>query len=253
MNFFSVQNGPCDATVVFDGRSRECRKGLEAVMESRRNFSELWLVYAPSKRLGRKVCFASDTRETVFLSLPVNRTQLAVRDRDTFNKTGESTTHDSTYTGIQQLPWGACPKMHTEHKGTILGGSAPPVPNQKLFDTTMGLPLFWQERKSKPLWDQILKDLTASVIFDASPGSGQLARACLDQGLQYTGVAKNPEHAKWLNNILDRYAIALVSSSGSAFYDADLATLAKEHFQDVTDLIGQQDLSVDSEPQGDFD
>ena len=42
-----------------------------------------------------------------------------------------------------------------------------------------------------------------------------------------------------------------MSKSGSAFYDADLATLAKEHFQDVIDLMGQQDLSQDSAPLGD--
>ena len=251
LSFFSAQNGPHDATVVFDGRSRECRKQLETIMETRRHFSELWFVYASSKRLGRKVCFASDNRETAFLSLPVSRTQLAVQNRDTFNQTGDTTTHESSYTGIPQLPWGACPKLHTENKRAILG-TEPQVPSHKLYDTAMGLPLFWQERKSTVLWAQVLKDVMASSVFDASPGSGQLARACLNKGIQYSGVAKNTEHAKWLNNVLDRYAIAMVSTTGSAFYDADLATLAKEHFQDVTDLIGQQDLSPDSEPLADY-
>ena len=111
--------------------------------------------------------------------------------------------------------------------------------------------MFWGERKSERLYQQILKDLLATAVFDATPGSGQLARACLDKGIQYTGVAKNHQHARWLVNILDRYAIALVGKSGSAFYDADLATLAKEHFQDVTDLIGLQDLTQDSEPLSD--
>ena len=130
-------------------------------------------------------------------------------------------------------------------------GFDPCTPSHKLYDTTMGLPLFWGERKSEGLNTQILKDILATAVFDATPGSGQLARACLDKGIPYTGVAKNHQHAKWLINILDRYAIALVSKSGSAFYDADLATLAKEHFQDVIDLMGQQDLSQDSAPLGD--
>ena len=103
------------------------------------------------------------------------------------------------------------------------------------------------ERKSLALWSQILEDIRGGAVFDASPGSGQLARACLENGIAYTGVAKNHQHAKWLNNILDRCAIAVVGKSGSAFYDADLATLAKEHFQDVADLIGQQDLAADSD------
>ena len=130
-------------------------------------------------------------------------------------------------------------------------GFDPPVPSHKLYDTTMGAPLFWGERKSERLFQQILKDLMVTAVFDATPGSGQLARACLDKGIPYTGIAKNHQHAKWLINILDRYAIALVGKSGSAFYDADLATLAKEHFQDVTDLIGQQDLSEDCAPLSD--
>ena len=130
-------------------------------------------------------------------------------------------------------------------------GFDPCTPSHKLYDTTMGLPLFWGERKSERLYQQILKDLRVTAVFDATPGSGQLARACLDKGILYTGVAKNDQHAKWLTNILDRYAIALVGKSQSAFYDADLATLAKEHFQDVTEMIGQQDLSKDSEPLSD--
>ncbi len=92
-----------------------------------------------------------------------------------------------------------------------------------------------------------MKDIRGAAVFDASPGSGQLARACLENGIAYTGVAKNQQHANWLNNILDRVAIALVGKSASKFYDADLATLAKEPFQDVADLIGQQDKTRDSD------
>ena len=56
----------------------------------------------------------------------------------------------------------------------------PPTPSHKLYDTTMGLPLFWGERKSEGLYQQILKDLRVIAVFDATPGSGQLARACLE-------------------------------------------------------------------------
>ena len=220
-------------------------------MEGRRHFNELWVIFTPSPRLGRKVSFASDNKETLLVSLPLSRTQLEVQDRDVFNKLGEATTHDATYSGVKPLPWGACPKLHSGDKAAILG-SPPPAPSNKLFDTTMGLPLFWQERKSTELWGQILKDLRAKAVFDASPGSGQLARACLEQGIQYTGVAKNAQHAKWLNNILDRYALSTVAKNGTAFYDTDLATLVKEHFQDIADLIGQQDLTKDSTPQDDY-
>ena len=97
------------------------------------------------------------------------------------------------------------------------------------------------------MWAQILKDVRCGAVFGASPGSGQLARACLENRIVYTGVAENQQLANWLSNILDRLAIALVGQSGTAFYDVDLATLAKAHFQDVADLIGQQDQAADSE------
>ena len=89
LSFFSTQNGPFDVTMAFDGRSRSCRKAIEAVMEKRRHFCERWVVYAPTKRMGRKVCFASDNKETCGLSLPLARTQLTVRSRQGFNKVGE--------------------------------------------------------------------------------------------------------------------------------------------------------------------
>ena len=111
----------------------------------------------------------------------------------------------------------------------------------------MVMPLFWQERKPKTLWAQLLKDLRGKAVFDATPGSGQLARACLELGAGYTGVAKNQQHFKLLNSVLDRYAVALVGRSGLACYDADLAALAKEHFQDVNEMIDQQDLTADTE------
>ena len=78
LSFFSTQTG--SVTMAFDGRSRSCRKSIETVMEKQRHFCELWVVYAPTKRMGRKVCFASDN-ETCGLSLPLARTQLTVQSR----------------------------------------------------------------------------------------------------------------------------------------------------------------------------
>ena len=210
------------------------------------------MLYAPTKRLGRKVSFASDSKETCFLSLPCSRTQLALQRRQCFNTLGEATTHDATYIGVVPLPWGAAPKMHPGDKQAIMDGHPAaardvPVPNWKVYDSTMGLPLFWQERKPKTFWVQLLRDLRAKVVFDATPGSGQLARACLELGLAYTGVAKNQQHCKFLNSVLDRYAVVLVGQSGSACHDADLAALAKEHFQDVNEMVDQQDLTADTE------
>ena len=58
------------------------------------------MLYAPTKRLGRKVSFASDNKEACLLSRPLVRTQLALQSRDRFKKLGEATTHDTTYIGV---------------------------------------------------------------------------------------------------------------------------------------------------------
>ena len=133
------------------------------------------MLYAPTNGLCRKVSFASDTKETCFLSLPCSRTQLAVHRRECFNTLGEATIHDATYSGVEPLTWGAAPKMHAADKQAIMNPAAArdaPVPNWTIYDSTMGLPLFWQERKPKSFWVQLLKDLKAKVVFDATPGSG---------------------------------------------------------------------------------
>ena len=193
---------------------------------------------------------ASDNKETAAVSLPLSRTQLTGTTRGGFNKVGEESTHDSTYTGVTPLAWGACQKFQPEPKKAILGFD-PPIPNKKFFDSTMGMPLFWQERKNTAFWSQMLTDLMVTAVFDATPGTGQLARACLQHGVQYTGVAKNKAHAQTLNKILDRHALSLVGQTGSACHDADLAALVKEHFADVTEILDQQDLVADSEPKDD--
>ena len=71
--------------------------------------------------------------------------------------------------------------------------------------------------------------------------------------MQYTGMAKNQTHAQILNKLLDRHALSLVGQKGSACHDADLAVLVKEHFNDVTEMLDQQDLVGDSEVKDDED
>ena len=60
-------------------------------------------------------------------------------------------------------------------------------------------------------------------------------------------MAKNSQHCKFLNHVADRYAVHLVGKTGSGFQDADLAALAKEHFQEIYEMVDQQDMTADSE------
>ena len=108
VEFMVGQTGPADVLVFCDGRSRTCRAKLEEMTKSMRRPSEVWVVYKPSPRLGRKVTFASDNREVLLVSLPVPRVLLPVKERREFAGAGEASTHDSSYTGVPPLPWGGC-------------------------------------------------------------------------------------------------------------------------------------------------
>ena len=106
------------------------------------------------------------------------------------------------------------------------------------------MPLFWQERKPKTLWAQLLKALRGKAVFDATPGSGQLARACLELGAGYTGVAKSQQHFSQLS------PRPLRRRSRRTVWVSMLRRgprLAKEHFQDVTEMLHQQDFAADTE------
>ena len=61
----------------------------------------MWVVYRLSNRLGRKVAMASDTRETLCISLPSPRANWPVAARSRYNAVGEDTTHASTCTGVK--------------------------------------------------------------------------------------------------------------------------------------------------------
>ena len=189
--------------------------------------------------------FASDNKEVILVSLPMSRTNLVTVERDEFVANGETSTHDSTYTGVPPLPWPAVPQVHRADKKAILG-LEPADPPTKLFDTSMGMPLFWQERKGYPLWMRLLKDVRGKAVYDLSPGSGQLARACLLLGIPFTGVARTVQHMTWLSSLLDRDALFAVTSSTSPLYSADLACQIREHFKDTADLVEQQDAAADT-------
>ena len=80
---------------------------LDSLCCHARHLSELWVVYRASGRLGRRVSFAADNREVMLLSTAVPRSRLSTKERVDFNAVGEASTHDSTYTGVHPMPWGA--------------------------------------------------------------------------------------------------------------------------------------------------
>ena len=82
-------------------------------------------------------------------SMPLPRTQMKVMQRDDFNASGEASTQETSYSGVAMAPWGSLPLTSKEDKEKILG-LPPLLPTGKktIFDCSVGLPLFWQERKT---------------------------------------------------------------------------------------------------------
>jgi hypothetical protein len=107
--------------VFLDGRSRACRAKLETMLVGAKNLSEVWIVYRPSPRLGRKVSWGSDNREVAYISRPINRSRIPVKERKIYAGSGEASTHDSTYTGVEPTPWQALPCISAEDKEKVCG------------------------------------------------------------------------------------------------------------------------------------
>ena len=181
------------------------------------------------------------------MSTPVPRTQIPVKPRGAFGQAaGEETTHDTSYTGVPSMAWQQMQRVSAADKCRIWGADAE-RPRQELFDTTLGQPLLWQERKTPAFWSSLLSDLCVKSVVDLTPGSDSAARACMQLGIPYHGWAKNAEHASWLQNVLDRAALQVICSVGSALH-CDLAQAIQEHFTDVLEQLNEQDKGVDTTP-----
>ena len=250
LDFLLAQTGPADILVLMDGRSKSWRRELDKLAERARHLTEVWLVYQNTPRLGRKVSFGSDNREVALLSMPVSRTMLPCKDRKEYVGAGETSTHDTTYTGVEPMAWGSMPKVTKEDKAKILGFE-PQYPRAKLFDCSVGSPLWWQERKTPTFWKVFLANLDAKMVFDATPGAGSAGRAAMELGITYTCMAKNAEHNSWLQNVFDRAAMQVMMQNGSPLFEQDLSTCIGEHFKDVLDQLHQQDACEDVPPEDD--
>ncbi len=99
----------------------------------------------------------------------------------------------------------------------------------------------------------MLQDLDGKAVFDLTPGSGACARACLELGVAYVGLCRCAEHASWLQNVLDRHALLLMTRQGTPLFEQDMAQCVTEHFQDVQDQLNSADACVDRELEEDLD
>jgi hypothetical protein len=107
IDFILQKRGKDDVVLLFDGRSRPCRKIMEnnedkMAASGAHVVNEVWLVYVvPSKSSdirvpARQTSFASNNKEVVFCVVPAKRGANKIVQRAEFNSCGEISTSSPT-------------------------------------------------------------------------------------------------------------------------------------------------------------
>ena len=210
-----------DLVILFDGRSRPCRRVIEQseakmAASGAHTLTECWCVYVlPEKRKdarapGRQCCFGSNNKEVAYCSLP-NRKSLKVVQRSEFNTCGELSTVFTTYTGIVARRLAELPRMDYETKASIFGAADYGQVAQKKLQADIerhGHPFSLFEVKPLGFMQRILEHHNVTHIVDFAAGSGAIAIAA-SGAMDYDGVAANDNHEQWLNSTLDRCVMYL--------------------------------------------
>lgn len=237
------QVGPADFVLAFDGRHRDNRRELDTKMSRKQHTVELWVLYKMEQRNageGQLHALTAWNREVCFVSLPAARNRLETKERaaSEFAACGETTTFYTSYSGVPLQSTRGLPKIAAAEKSKIFPDVAP---GKDATVTAAGVPLFWGEGKSSTFWSSILHDFDIASVCDLTPGSGQLAEACLQKGCQYVGMVASEVHLSWLQNVLDRQTLKHLVCSGRPLYQQDLATSIQEHFADVLEQLNEPD------------
>ena len=146
---------------------------------------------------------------------------------------------------------GTLPLITATEKAKIHGCEAL-APQEDLFDTSLGMPLYWQERKTVKCMKTLLKDVHAKAVFDLTPGSGVCGRAAMELGISYSCLARSAEHCSWLQNIWDRQALRYICEDGGPLHQQDLSQCITEHFAETLDQLNQMDQAEETEFTGDL-
>ena len=153
-----------------------------------------------------------------------------VKERKDFNDNGEVDSHDASYSGIIPRSRQSLPLMTAHERDQIVGAS--PSPAAGLFNVAeRGHPFSWKEKKPISWFDRLLDDISAGLVIDFTPGSGALARACLEKGIQYVGITRKSVHASWLINVLNRAAVECTTKKRHSFVRARSCHLPPRSFQ----------------------
>jgi hypothetical protein len=166
--------------------------------------------------------------------------RISLQGSDKYGQLG--TTFDASFAGIPFLKLCNVDKIKAVDKAKIFPAKAGMEASPKGW-TSGGVPVFWQESKSMELWEACLSNWSVTSVVDLTPGSGQLATACMGKSIPYWGLTRNELHASWLANVLDRWALhfTVLAKADSLLYHVDIATSTKELFADILDELQAPD------------
>jgi hypothetical protein len=226
IDFILQKRGKDDVVLLFDGRSRPCRKIMEnnedkMAASGAHTVNECWLVYVvPSKSAdirvpARQTSFASNNKEVAFCVVPAKRGSNRIVQRAEFNSCGEISTSSPTYTGVHVRRFSELPRMDQATKSSILGVAAAGAVKSKRAQQNVevqGHPFSYCEVKPLNLWQRICEHHRVTHIVDFSAGSGTLALAASGT-MEYEGIAGNAVHSEWLDSTLDRCSLYLAGKN----------------------------------------
>ena len=247
IEFIASKRSKDDLVILFDGRSRLCRKAMEAAetklaASGAHTLVELFIIYRhPSKTEdprapGRQTNFVHKTQEVVLCSLPGKSGLSKLVQRSEFNSCGESATSSTTYTDVPMRRFDELPRMDHHDKACILGAAAAGAVRGKRVSQNIeekGHPFSHCEVKPLNLWQRICEHFGVTHIVDWTPGSAGLAIGATG-AMEYEGVAANEIHCRWLDSTLD-LVVKYIASKDKVFAnklggDDDFAEKVAEYF-----------------------
>jgi hypothetical protein len=220
LEWLGMQRGDGYVHALHDGRSPKAAQMLrEWATEQYANekVADPWLIYKPplvkDPRLpGRKVAFSDRLRETAVFGFSSPLVRMKSKPRPGFAACGEGTTHSLSYPALEIRPLIEIPMLTREAKKAVVGYLPGGYSDKLAPFYEQGEPLLHNDMKPIQYYSAMLRDLDAGHVFDVDLGSGALCIACMMANIGYTGVAHNEGHLNFVDQILDRCMLALLSN-----------------------------------------
>ena len=171
----------------------------------------------------RRVAFSDNNRKCALVGLPIAKTAMKTKQRSLFTACGEVRTYNQTYSGVQKRPLQSLPRLTPSQKEAMIGKPLRELPSKLVAAAATGRPLFWQEVKPIGLLAQAFQDFCVSHVCDLSPGSGACATAAAMNGITYDGFCRNTTQQRWLESLLDRAMLNVLTNEKAPHHDTELA------------------------------